>query len=465
MNSPAAFLRIGVGDSDLQVIGEEHTRAGENSCLTMWNHYARHSGLCFNDETPDRGIDRYNRWKEDAELLAFLSLRLYRTSISMARVLTEDGKPNLSAIKWYRKYFSQLRSHGITVCATLYHWELPYYAFKMGGWKNRAVVDLFLRHVAVVIEHLADLVDEFFVLNEPWCSAHNSYHAGVHAPGERDLRSALVAAHHLLLAQGRAVRLLRKSLREHRIGTVVNVEPAYAASNSRQDQVAARFADEYMNQWFLEPLFEGRYPERLQRLFGDKMPPFYAEDLEEIRVGGELDMLGLNYYLGKTVRFNEYSDVNFTTIRKLGEQTSSLGWPIYTPPIYPPGLQDVLHQVYTRYSSSGLRELYVTENGIALGGPDFPDELDDQPRIEFLRQHIRQAERARQEGVPLTGFFVWTLIDNYEWAEGYRPQSRFGMIAVDRVSLERRPKKSAFWLKELLEKRRRLQQIPADIRL
>ncbi|MEK7514375.1 MAG: family 1 glycosylhydrolase [Patescibacteria group bacterium] len=257
LNIPSDFI-LGIADSDLQVIGEKWTRAEEHSEQTMWDTFC-HSGKCFANTSTEIGVDRYHRFPEDIELMKKLGVRHYRTSISMSRTLHPDGRPHEGALRWYANYFKLLKAAGIKIYATLYHWELPQYLSEQGGWTNRRTIDYFLKHTALVAERLGEYIEEYFVLNEPWCSAFLGHFVGIHAPGEKNLKSALLATHNLLLAQGLAVRILSHISPRPKIGTVTMVEPAYPATDSPKDREAARYADEHQNWWFLDPLFLGQY--------------------------------------------------------------------------------------------------------------------------------------------------------------------------------------------------------------
>jgi beta-glucosidase len=246
-------FKFGVADADLQVIGEDNTLREEQSEKTMWYHFAETSGKCFNNETPGPGIDRFHRWKEDIDLMKKMGVRHYRTSVSMSRILKKNGDVNITAISWYKNYFQALKKAGITIYATLYHWELPLYLHETGGWKNPKTIDVFVRHATTVAKELGEYIDEYFILNEPWCASLLSYHLGIHAPGEKSLASGLAAAHHLLLAQGRTFAALKAISSTAKVSTVVNTETSYAYSTDPKDMLAAARSDGYFNRWFLDP--------------------------------------------------------------------------------------------------------------------------------------------------------------------------------------------------------------------
>jgi beta-glucosidase len=305
-----------------------------------------------------------------------------------------------------------------------------------------------------VYEELGDLIDSYFVLNEPWCSSMLSYYLGVHAPGHCDMREALLAAHNLMLAQSEIVRFLRKSAPSGTIGTVLNFETAYAASPEPQDVEAARLQDGFFNRWFFDPLFLGAYPDDMLSLYEKWLPKEIVGEANYLKVGAELSSLGVNYYSGKLMKADPQNPLGFSSVIKPEGLTNDLNWPICVPPHYPSGLYDALQQIYYSYKEHGLRSLFITENGAAIySAPHATEEpVQDARRVNYLASHLQQASDAIQRGIPLHGYFLWTLMDNYEWAEGYRDESRFGIIHVDRETMKRTPKQSYYWYKDLIAK-------------
>jgi len=445
-------FRFGIADADLQVIGEDNTRKYENSTPTMWSYFAKNSGKCYKNQTSGTGVDRYHRWREDIEIMKKMGIKHYRTSVSMSRVLKKNGEVNSQAIEWYTQYFKALKTAGITIYATLYHWELPQYLNAQGGWTNRKNIEYLEKHAKAVAQNLGEFIEEYFILNEPWVSSILSYYFGVHAPGEKNLKGALLAAHNLLLSLGLAYKALSSLGKNIKISTVFNSEPAYAYSTDPKDVLAAKYADGYFNRWFMDPMFLGKYPSDMVKLYENNMPKISQEDMKLIKVGSKLYSFGLNYYCGQLVKYSEKSDLKFEKIIKKGSLTNDLGWPIFLPPLYQEGLYDMLRQVYHSYKDYGLRRIYITENGMAQKTPwDGKSKIiSDERRIHYLREHIRQVYKAITRGIPVEGYFAWTLMDNYEWAEGYRPESCFGLIHVERKTMKRVWKKSALWYKQLI---------------
>jgi beta-glucosidase len=450
---PKNFI-FGIADADLQVIGEDKTLELESSEKTVWMHYARHSGKAYQNQTPGPGIDRYSLWQKDIQIMKELGLGHYRTSISMSRTLHQNGTVNSKAIKWYETYFKALKKNKIKIYATLYHWELPQYLQEQGGWENEKSGDYLVKHSEIAAKYLGEYIEEYFILNEPWCSSILSYFLGIHAPGITSLKSGLLAAHCLLVAQGKVYKTLRAISKDSKISTVYNVEPSYAKSTNPKDILASKYADGSFNRWFLDPLYKGKYPEDMLELYGQNVPSFSEHDMEIIKIGNKLHSLGLNYYKGSITNYDSSNILKYSqdNINKKGK-VNGLGWPIYEPPYYPDGLYDILAQVYYSYKDYGLKSLYVTENGMAW--KDKWDRkssvVDDPERVSYYKEHLKQVNNAITRGIPVNGYFAWTFMDNYEWAEGYRDESRFGLVYIDRPSMKRILKKSALWYKELIK--------------
>lgn len=447
---PPEFI-FGVADADLQVIGEDACVREEGAQPTMWSTFAA-AGRTWKSDSPAVGIDRYHRWKSDADLMVDFNVRNYRTSVSMSRLLSPTGDVNEAAVAWYRAYWSYLRSKGVRIFATLYHWELPQSLVERGGWLSRDTVSMFVKHARAVYEHLGDLIDEYFTLNEPWCSTMLSYHLGKHAPGHASLRDALLAAHNILLASGLAHRELLSLDRSLKVGVVLNTQAFYAATPSTADLNARQVADCYFNRWFFDPIFRGQYPEDIFPVFQKHLPEIGRDDMSTIHVGGLIHALGVNNYCGEIVRADPSCELGYTSMKVAGGPENDLGWPIFVPPSYQAGLYDVLRQLYHSYRQHGLKRIYVTENGMALRSHgDAEGKLQpDLRRVDYYRQHLQQVHDARLAGVPVEGYFAWTLMDNYEWAEGYRPEGCFGLVHIDRETLQRTPKESLRWFSHVM---------------
>lgn len=448
---PESF-RFGIGDSDLQVIGEEHCLREEGAEPSMWLAFCR-ANRSWNGDSPLPGVDRYHRWQEDVDLLTSLDIRHYRTSLSACRILNRDGTPNARAIAWYRQFLGAIKQRGIKTYATLYHWELPQFLQEEGGWTTHRTVDFMARHAATCARELGDLIDEYFTINEPWCAAFLGHHQGVHAPGEKSLSTALAAAHNLLLANSAmAVELWRQSP-DIKAGIVLSTLPCYAMSSSPEDLLAVKYADATCNGWFLDPLFLGRYPEVLMPLVESQMPSIGPADMRQIQMGAQMHFIGINNYYGLMVEHDPSADLKYRSCLLKDAPTNDLGWPIFVPPYYPSGIYDMLLQVHHAYRHFGLKRLYVSENGMAEK-PVFDASgqmLPDRRRIGYLREHLERVVKAIRASIPVEAYFAWTFLDNFEWEHGYRPESCFGLVHVDRTTLKRTPKASAQWYSQLAQ--------------
>ncbi len=419
-----------------------------DSLPTIWDTFTTQKKL-----TPaDLGIGRYQHYQKHAQLIINLGSKHYRTSISISRILNKNGQPNQKAITWYQNYFKLLQKANIKIYPTLYHWELP--AYLKNGWKNPQSVDLLVKHAQVVTKHLDQYIEEYFVLNEPWCSSLLSYHLGIHAPGETNLQGALLAAHHLLLGNAKALKANKTKKPQPKVSTVLNFEPAYPATNSKSNLTAANLADGYYNRWFIDPIYKGSYPKHMIKHYtkNNVMPQLEKKDLSTIHLGSKLHSLGVNYYRPSLVKSLDNPKPNqppYQSIVLKDEPTNDLGWPIN-----PIGLFDLLNQLYSEYKSHGLNQIYITENGLALNTPLNPQTktINDSKRIQFFKQHFYQVVKAIKADIPIKGFFIWTLFDNFEWSEGYKPESCFGFIHVDK-NQQCFPKKSYFWLQKLIKSR------------
>ncbi len=448
-------FRFGLGDSDLQVIGEQHCLADEGSEESMWLEFCRAGQGVWNGDSTLPGVDRYHRWQEDIDLLDAMGIRHFRTSVSVCRLLRRDGSVNGAAVAWYRKFLGALKQRGIRTYVTLYHWELPQYMQADGGWTSYRSVELLTRHAGVVADELGDLIDEYFTVNEPWCVAFLGYHRGVHAPGEKSLARALHAAHHLLLANAAMCEELWRRNPDTRAGIVLSSLPCYSVSSSEDDLRATRLADAASNGWFLDPLFLGRYPEELQHLVEPHMPLIGHADLRQIKMGPRMHFVGINNYYGLLVEHDPAADLRYHSCLLKDAPTTDLGWPIFMPPFYPSGIYDMLHQIWHSYRNLGLKRLYVSENGMAEKAQFDADGrmLPDLRRIGYFKEHLERVLKAVRASIPVELYFGWTLLDNFEWEHGYRPESNFGVVHVDRASLKRTPKASAQWFSELARTR------------
>ena len=418
---------------------------------SIWDTFSHTPGKTRHGETGDEAVDHYFRFKEDVALMKEIGVNAYRFSISWSRLIPDGtGEINPQGVAFYRNLCSELVDAGIRPLATLYHWDLPQKLQDRGGWLNEESVEWFARYAAVAKEHLGDLVQVWSTLNEPWCTAFLGHSAGEHAPGMKDPGAAFVAAHNLMLAHHSAIRAQRETdpQPDDRLGIVLNLIPAWPDSENEDDRAAARGVDAIQNRLFLEAVFAGSYPDEILRYHARYGVEDHI-DLERLAsIVEPIDYLGINYY-------------NVNHIKHVSGADPMPAWPgpaeagFATPPgnltemgwgVEPEGLTWMLKRVTDAYPDTPL---VVMENGAA-----YPDEVgddgsvDDPKRISYLRQHIAAIHQARKRGAPVEGYFVWSLLDNFEWARGY--SKLFGIVHVDRSTMKRTIKASGLWYRDFL---------------
>ncbi|MCS6770924.1 MAG: GH1 family beta-glucosidase [Kiritimatiellae bacterium] len=442
-SSPKTFW-WGVATSAYQIEGAVREDGRGES---IWDRFCRVPGAVERGDSGDVACDHYHRYAEDIALMAELDVNAYRFSIAWPRIFPEGrGREEPRGIAFYDRLVDALLEQGIQPFVTLYHWDLPQALEDEGGWRNRHIVDDFARYVDRVSRALGDRVKYWTTHNEPWCIATLGYSNGIHAPGVRDPAAALAAAHHLLLSHGRAVPILRANVPGAKVGIVLNQLWVIPASARAEDAEAARALDGDFNRWYLDPLFRRAYPEdrvaayrRDGRLPAGPLPFVHAGDFEEI--SRPIDFLGVNYYTCARVAAGD-APGEIRSLPPEGEPTE-MGWEVY-----PQGLYETLMRITRDYAPTSM---LVTENGASYGdGPDENRRVKDQRRIDYLASHIDACERAKRDGAPLDGYFVWSLLDNFEWQCGYR--QRFGIVWVDWSTLQRIPKDSAFWYRDRIRR-------------
>jgi beta-glucosidase len=407
---------------------------------SIWDTFCHQPGTIENGDTGDVAADHYHRWAEDVALMADLGLNAYRFSISWSRVLPEGrGKVNPAGLDFYSRLVDALLARGIQPFVTLYHWDLPQALQDRGGWANRDIVHYFADFAHLVGGRLADRVTHWITHNEPQVTAFSGHLHGQHAPGVHDPVVAFQVVHHLLLSHGYAVEALRDAVSHSQVGVTLNLSPVHPASDAEEDHDAARRVDGMNNRLFLDPVLLGCYPDDTIALLGPLFPPLQPNDLERIAV--PLDFLGVNYYTRAVVRHDPSSPIlQASPVRPEGSEYSEM-WEIY-----PTGIYDLLTRLRANYP---LANLYITENGIPV--PDVPDRdgrVHDPRRIRYLRDHLAQVHGAIAAGVPVRGYFTWSLMDNFEWAHGYK--MRFGLVYVDYQTQERIVKDSGRWYTQVI---------------
>jgi beta-glucosidase len=442
MRFPQGFL-WGAATASYQIEGAAHEDGRGES---IWDRFSRVPGNIVNGDTGDVADDHYHRYASDVDLMAELGLQGYRFSVAWPRIYpTGSGPVNEKGVDFYKRLVDKLHSKKITPAATLYHWDLPQALQEKGGWANRDTVERFAEYAATIFRALGDQVPLWITHNEPWCSSFLGHFRGVHAPGIKDLKTALAAAHHILLSHGRAVQELRATGSKSQIGMTLSLFPTYPLHATAEDREAARLSDGYTNRWFLDPTLKGAYPTdavaNFERLVG---PLDYVRDGDMATIGGPMDFVGVNYYHRRSIESAPANDLGWIVHDRLpGTPTTDMGWEIV-----PHCLTDLLLRLQADY---GNIPVYITENGAVMDDEISPDgQVHDPKRVDFLRLHFEAAHKAIEGGANLKGYFVWSFMDNYEWAFGYT--KRFGIVYVDYATQRRIPKDSARFLSQVIAK-------------
>ncbi|WP_027878487.1 GH1 family beta-glucosidase [Meiothermus cerbereus] len=406
--------------------------------LSIWDTFSHTPGKVKGGDNGDVACDHYHRYPEDIALMKELGVNAYRFSLAWPRILPLGrGTVNPKGLDFYSRLVDTLLARGITPWVTLYHWDLPQALEDQGGWPERETAYAFAEYTDVVTRHLGDRVKHWITLNEPWCSAYLGYHIGVHAPGRQDLNLSVRASHHLLLAHGLAVPVIRQNVPGAQVGITLNLSPGHPASPDPADVAAARRFDGFQNRWYLDPLYGFGYPADMLALYS-KAPPVQGDDLKTIAV--PTDFLGINYYSRAVVKNGDLEPYRFQYVRA-GEEHTDMDWEVY-----PEGIYETLVRVGREYRPNAI---YITENGAA-----YPDvmgadgQVHDLERVRYFERHLDLCARAVRHGAPLKGYFAWSLLDNFEWAEGY--SKRFGLVYVDFSTQKRTIKDSGLWFRDFL---------------
>jgi beta-glucosidase len=432
-------FQLGVATSSYQIEGAV---AEDGRAPSIWDRFTHTPGKIKDASTGDVACDHYHRMDEDVRLMEWLGVDAYRFSIAWPRVVPAGrGAVNARGLDFYERLVDALLERDISPCATLYHWDLPDALEAKGGWLARETADAFAEYASVVAERLGDRVALWLTHNEPWCQAFLGYENGMFAPGQRDFGRALSCAHHLLVSHGLAVQALRSRVKTP-IGIAPNFMPAHPATTNPADAAAALRQDGYFNRWFIEPVLGLGYPRDMRALYGSDMPRFPESDLALI--AQPIDVVGVNYYERCVV-----ADAPGAGVLGLRHIKQASGPRTADREIYAAGLREVLDWLHQRYR---VRRIVITENGAAARADEAVVEgrVQDAVRTDFLRQHLEQVLEARRSGIPVDGYFAWSLLDNFEWSEGYT--LRYGVVHVDFETQRRVPKDSAFFLRSLSRK-------------
>ena len=439
-------FKWGTATSSYQIEGAP-TAGGKGP--SVWDSFSHIEGKIKNGDTGDTACDHYQLWRDDIALLKKLGVNAYRFSISWPRIFPtgKENEPNQIGLDFYSRLVDTLLENQITPFITLNHWDIPQGLEDIGGWPERDIVHEFVKYSYHVSKHLGDRVRNWITHNEPWCVSYLVYIEGHKPPGLINKWSkSLATAHHLLLSHGMAIPEIRNNSKQSEIGITLNLNTAIPASGSTYDEDACKFYDGQFNRLYLNPLYNNEYPDDVFEYLKTKSL-ISESDLNFIKQGDlniistKTDFLGVNYYSRAVIR-NEEIDENNNLPRNvdMGPKTD-FGWEIY-----PPGIYDLLMKLKNEYK---VQNIYITENGCSYGdGPNSEGKINDTRRIEYYHSHLMELKRAIEDGVPCSGYFAWSLMDNFEWAQGF--SQRFGLIWVDFETLERIPKDSYYWYKKYI---------------
>ncbi|UNK38685.1 GH1 family beta-glucosidase [Shinella sp. H4-D48] len=430
---PGDFV-FGVATAAFQIEGA--TKA-DGRKASIWDAFSNMPGRVYGRHNGDVACDHYNRLEQDLDLIKALGVEAYRFSIAWPRIIPEGTGPvNEKGLDFYDRLVDGLKARGIKAFATLYHWDLPLMLAGDGGWTARQTVYAFQRYAKTTIARLGDRLDAVATFNEPWCSVWLSHLYGIHAPGERNMDAALHALHFTNLAHGLGVSAIRSERPNLAVGLVLNAHSIYPGSDSAEDEAAADRAFDFHNGVFFGPVFKGTYPERFFSALGHRMPKIEAGDMETI--AQPLDWWGLNYYTPMRVSHDPSETAIFpATIDAppVADTRTDIGWEVYAP-----ALGDLIRKLNAVYT---LPDCYITENGACDNTEVANGEVNDRMRLDYIVDHLGVTADLIGEGYPVRGYFAWSLMDNFEWAEGYR--MRFGIVHVDYETQVRTVKKSGHW--------------------
>jgi beta-glucosidase len=418
---------------------------------SIWDRFSHTPGNVKGGWTGDVACDSYHRYPEDIALMKQMNLRSYRYSIAWPRIQPSgSGASNQKGIDFYKRLTDAVLGAGMRPLVTLFHWDLPQTLEDRGGWPNRDTAARFADYVEIVIEALGDRINTWAIFNEPWVFTHVGYAEGRHAPGKTDFELFLKSAHTVNLAQGDAFRAIKAIAPKSKVGTAFSMSPATPRTSSPEDAAAAGRFDAFNNVWFLETALRGRYPEAF--VHGTPLEAMGFQSGDEKRMIAPLDYIGVNYYFRRLVSAStsatsttaapsnvSYDAMGFAIAMGKGGPLTEIGWEVY-----PRGLYDIVQRVSKDYKLP----IEITENGCSYG--DYPDangRVADNRRIDYYREHLRELARAIRDGADVRGYHAWSILDNFEWAEGYT--QRFGLVYIDFPTQRRYMKDSAKWFSKI----------------
>lgn len=442
---PKGFL-WGTATSSYQIEGAFDKDGRSES---IWDRFAKTPGKVMNGDTGDIAADHYHRFKEDVAIMRELGIEGYRFSLAWPRLLPNGvGKIQPQGFDFYNRLIDELLENGIEPLITAYHWDLPQVLQDQGGWANREIVDQFEYYTTHIATAFGDRVKDWITINEPWCVSWLGYMSGIHAPGVRNRKEALAAAHHTALAHAASSRVIKNLVPNSKVGITLNMTNVRVVGEANPDTAKVkRLMDAHLNKWWVDAYLTGTYPTELIEYYGDLVDGVILPGDSELLIA-KPDFMGINYYNDAFIGNAQPGDKPLSeggpypfdiAVNQAPPKNTSVtdfGWPIT-----PPGLKDLLVRVHQDWPE--IPNLCITENGAAFNeGPDSNGEVNDERRIQYIKSHLESVEAALSEGVPLSGYFAWSLLDNFEWAEGY--DKRFGLVHVDFESQKRTLKKSAY---------------------
>ncbi len=430
---------FGVATASFQIEGAAKEDGRKPS---IWDAFCNMPGRVYERHNGDMACDHYHRWQEDLDLIKEFGVSAYRFSIAWPRIIPDGTGPiNEKGLDFYDRLLDGMKLRGIKAFATLYHWDLPLTLMGNGGWTARSTAYAYQRYAETVMKRLGDRLDAVATFNEPWCSVILSHLLGIHAPGEQNMEATLHAAHYTNLAHGLGVQAIRSVAPDVPVGIVYNAMSVYPASEKEEDIAAAKRAEDFHNGIFFGPVFKGEYPQGVLEALGPIMPKIEDGDMDAI--SQKIDWWGLNYYTPARIAADPNPEAPYPAhiqAPAVHPEKTDIGWEIDS--------SGFMHVVRNLYSEYDLPEFYITENGACYNmGPGPDGVIDDQPRLDYYADHISVCADMIAEGFPLRGYFAWSLMDNFEWAEGYK--MRFGLTYVDYETQERTIKKSGHWYKAL----------------
>ena len=432
---PKNFI-FGTATSSYQIEGQKFDGCG----LSNWDTFAKKKGKTFKGQNGSIACAHIINFKKDLNLVEECGFTAYRFSFSWPRLFPkENGKINKLGLEFYDKLLDTLLEKNLLPFATIYHWDLPKYLDDKGGWTNLETVKRFSEFSNLIMEKFGKRIHSIATINEPWCVSWLGYYWGEHAPGIKNIAATAKSMHNILLAHGNAVEIAREYHHKN-IGIVLNKTHVLPHSNKEEDKFAAKIYDQIHNTWFDEAIFKGKYPKQLLNILRPYMPENYSNDLKKI--SNKIDWIGINYYT-RTIVKKDINEKYFAFKIQQGKlPKTEMGWEIY-----PKGLTQVIKKLTKNYSKS--MPIFITENGMAHPDNFEKEVIDDQERISFYEKHLLEIKNLLKRGIPLKGFFAWSLLDNFEWSYGY--SKRFGLIYVDFKNQKRVPKNSWFEFKKALK--------------